>query len=71
MAEKDTQKRMDRELENSFPASDPPSWSTPRPEAELELKKTQSKGRPDQVQKFDKTDYLPDPEHGCGCGHKH
>jgi hypothetical protein len=58
--EKPKQKHMDETLEDSFPASDPPSWSTPHPEKELQVKKDETKGRPKEVhQDFSKSDFMP------------
>ncbi len=58
---KPKQKAMDETLDDSFPASDPPSWSTPQPHKDLKKEKRETKGRPDEVeQKFDKGDYLQD-----------
>lgn len=58
---KPKQEVMDETLDDSFPASDPPSWSTPQPHKELKKEKQETKGRPDDVeQKFDKDAYLRD-----------
>jgi hypothetical protein len=61
------QNLMDETLAGSFPASDPPSWSSPRPERKLKLKlnEEESRGRPDKGHrnKFSRKDYL--------AGHKH
>lgn len=56
---KPKQKQMDETLEDTFPASDPPSWSMPRADHDLNLQKKETKARPDNVDKnFTKNDYL-------------
>ena len=61
---KDTQRTMDDTLENSFPASDPPSWSTPHgdhQEKQGKREKDGTKARPKGVrQHFSKKDYMAD-----------
>ena len=56
------QKTMDDTLEDSFPASDPPSWSQPpetNPEQQLKKQDKESKGRPDEVHKeYSKEDFI-------------
>ena len=58
-SEKIRQKKMDETLEDSFPASDPPSWSQPRPEKELKVMKAETKARPGGTGKhYGKDEYL-------------
>jgi hypothetical protein len=61
---------MDDTLEDTFPASDPPSWSSPRQHEEKQLKreKDETKARPESVTPaYTKKDYKP--EHGATGSH--
>ena len=51
------QEDMDHTLEDTFPASDPPSWSTPQPHKQLKKADEESRGRP-RSKSFTREDYI-------------